>query len=58
MLRLASYSKNPTEATAAAKTYFSDLNDILEFASKKDAGASEAAYKKSLADIAAYKKLI
>lgn len=58
MLRLASYSKNPKEASAAAKVYFDDLNDMDLWARQKQQNKLQAAYDKSLSDLSAYENLI
>ena len=57
-LRLAAASNDPKAATAAAKTYFDDLNDIFVFATKKNGDVITATYEKSLKDLAAFKALI
>ena len=57
LLRLADASKSPSEATAAAKLYFSDLNDIFESATKKKGDLVISAYEKSVKDLEAFKKL-
>lgn len=56
--RLASTAKNTKAATAAAKTYFTDLNDMYEGAVKKNAATVNAAYQKSLKDLATFKTTI
>jgi hypothetical protein len=58
MLRLAEASKAPEKATAAAKTYFQDINDISEWSSKKNGAKAQAAYDKSVKDLASYNALI
>ena len=58
MLKVAENSKSPEKSTAAAKAYFSDINDIFEFASKKDGAAVNKAYEKSVTDLAAFQALI
>ncbi len=50
-------AKDPKAASAAAKSYFSDLNDMFEWAEKKNAANVNAAYKKSLSDMVAFKAL-
>ena len=55
MLRLAG---NKPEAVKAAKTYFVDLNDMFEWAEKKDGSKINAAYDKSVADMKAFKALV
>lgn len=56
--RLAESSKDSKSATAAAKAYFDDLNDINEWAIKKNAGKVLAAYDKSKTDAATFKSLL
>lgn len=56
--RLAESSATPKESKAAAEKYFSDLEDIFVFATKKDANTVSASYEKSLKDLAAYKALV
>jgi hypothetical protein len=56
--RLADTSKDPKAATAAAKAYFVDLNDMTEWAVKKDGSVITQAYQQSLADLAAFKKYL
>ena len=58
MLRLAASSKNPAEAKTAAEKYFSDLNDIFVFATKKNPEIVTASYEQSLKDLATFKTLI
>jgi hypothetical protein len=58
MLRLAAVSKDKEGATAAAKAYFVDLNDIFESARGKNLNKIEATYAKSLDDLAAFKKFL
>jgi hypothetical protein len=55
---LADTSKDPKAATAAAKAYFVDLNDMTEWAVKKDGSVITQAYQQSLADLAAFKKYL
>jgi hypothetical protein len=55
---LAAQSKNPTEATALAKAYFTDLNDIDVFSVMKKGDKVTAAYEKSVADLTAFKALL
>lgn len=57
-LRLAEASKTPKEATAAAKVYFDDLNDIFVFATKKNGDVISSTYEKSLKDLATLKALL
>lgn len=40
---------------SAAKEYFVDLNDITEWAIKKNGAVTNAAYQKSLVDLAAFR---
>lgn len=56
--RLAEASKDPVKATAAAKTYFQDINDISEWSYKKNGAKAQAAYDKSVKDLASYNALI
>ena len=56
--RLADSSANPKAATAAAKAYFVDLNDMTEWAIKKNGVVICDAYQKSLTDLAAFKKAL
>lgn len=58
MNRLAAASSNPKAATDAAKVYFSDLNDIIEFSGKKNVEVVTAKYAKSVADLETFKQLI
>ena len=58
MLRLAETSKDPSKANSIAKAYFSDINDIDEWAAKHDASKISAAYEQSLKDITAFKALL
>ena len=46
------------EATKAAKAYFSDINDVYEWSNKKNGAVAQAAYDKSVADLATFEKLI
>ena len=57
-LRLADSSANPKAATAAAKAYFVDLNDMTEWAIKKNGVVICDAYQKSLTDLAAFRKAL
>ncbi len=57
MNRLSGIAKDSKAATAAAKTYFQDLNDMFEWASKKNGDNVLAAFKKSQADMATFKSL-
>lgn len=57
MLRLADASNDPKAANAAAKAYFSDLNDIIEFSEKKKSDVVANAYAQSLKDLANFKAL-
>lgn len=56
--RLADTSANPKAATAAAKAYFVDLNDMTEWAIKKNGVVICEAYQKSLTDLAAFRKAL
>jgi hypothetical protein len=55
---LADSSANPKAATAAAKAYFVDLNDMTEWAIKKNGVVICDAYQKSLTDLAAFRKAL
>ena len=55
--RVAASAKDPKAATDAAKVYTQDLNDMFQGAVKKNGGDVNAAYQKSLKDIAAFKAL-
>lgn len=57
MLRLADASNDPKAANAAAKEYFRDLNDIIEFSKKKKSDIVANAYAQSLKDLANFKAL-
>lgn len=56
--RLADSSANPKAATAAAKAYFVDLNDMTEWAVKKNGVVITEAYQQSLNDLAAFRKAL
>ena len=58
MLRLAATAKDKDGATAAAKTYFSDINDIFVSTKAKDQGKVDQIYQKSLTDLKAFKALL
>ena len=58
MLRLAEASPQKEAANKAAKTYFSDLNDIFVGAQNKKVATVSSAYEKSLTDLAAFKSLL
>jgi hypothetical protein len=58
MNRLAAASKDPASASAAAKTYFQDLEDIFVAATNKNGAVAQASYEKSVKDLAAYTALI
>ena len=58
MLRLAASSKDSKAAEAAARTYFTDLNDMFEWATKKNGAVVTASYEKSVKDLAAFKALV
>ena len=55
---LAKYSSNPKAADAAAKSYYQDLNDMFVFSKQKNADKVNAAYEKSVSDLATFKSLI
>jgi hypothetical protein len=55
LFRLSESSPQPKVASAAAKAYFVDLNDMTEWAIKKDGKTICAAYEKSLVDLAAFR---
>lgn len=55
--RLAAASTNPKAAEAAAKTYFSDLEDVYVFSKKKDVEVVLKSYEKSVKDLEAFKAL-
>lgn len=56
--RLARASPNPAAAEAAAKKYFSSLEDVYVFAKKKDAPVVLSSYDQSVKDLAAFKALL
>ena len=56
--RLAAGSATPKVAAAAAKAYFVDLNDMTEWAVKKNGPIITAAYEKSLADLQAFRNAL
>jgi hypothetical protein len=56
--RLAEASKTPEDATKAAKVYFADLNDVYEWSVKKNGAKAQAAYDKSVKDLAAFEALL
>lgn len=58
MLRLAASAPDSKSATAAAKVYFSDLNDMFEWANKKRSDIVTTSYEKSVKDLAAFKALV
>eukprot|EP00600_Ochromonadales_sp_CCMP1393_P004993 CAMPEP_0174954834 /NCGR_PEP_ID=MMETSP0004_2-20121128/648_1 /TAXON_ID=420556 /ORGANISM="Ochromonas sp., Strain CCMP1393" /LENGTH=182 /DNA_ID=CAMNT_0016202699 /DNA_START=755 /DNA_END=1303 /DNA_ORIENTATION=- len=58
MLRLAEKSADPKAANAAAKTYFADLEDMFVFATKKSGPKVQAAYDKSVTDLATFKTFL
>lgn len=58
LFSLAASSSDPEAATAAAKAYFSDLNDIFEFATKKKGDVVLATYDKSLRDLETFKAFL
>ena len=55
MNRLAESSSNPKAAASAAKAYFSDLNDIFEYATKKSTENILASYDAASKDLATFK---
>jgi hypothetical protein len=55
---LAESSKNPVAASAAAKSYFSDLNAVNEFALKKKGDIVLSNYEKSVTDLAKFIELV
>ena len=56
--RLAAGSANPKAAAAAAKEYFVDLNDMTEWAVKKNGPVITAAYQKSLVDLTTFRNAL
>ena len=46
------------QANKAAKAYFSDINDVYEWSNKKNGAVAQAAYEKSVADLAAFESLV
>lgn len=56
--RLARASPDPKVAEAAAKKYFSDLEDIYVFATKKNPDVVLASYEQSVEDLKAFKALL
>ena len=58
MLRLANSSKNPDAATASARAYFSDLDEIFEFALKKKGDVILGAYERSKSDFFQFKSYL
>ena len=58
LLRLAAVANDPKAATAAAKAYFNDINDMNEWAIKKNGATVLAAYEKSKTDLAAFQALL
>lgn len=58
MLRLAASSTNPKAAEAAAKTYFSDLEDVYVFSEKKNGDVVLKSYEKSVKDLETFKALV
>ena len=53
--RLAEVGKSPAASAAAAKTYFSDIEDITVYSNMKKGDKVLAAYEKSKVDLAAFK---
>jgi hypothetical protein len=58
MNRLADASKDPKAANAAAKVYFSDLNDVNEWTLKKSQTQVMKFYAQSVVDLNKFKALI
>ena len=58
MLWLAKASTNSADATEAAKAYFTDLNDIAEYAVKKNGDNVMNAYQRSLNDLSVFEALL
>lgn len=56
--RLAETSSNPKAAAAAAKVYFSDLNDIFEYSTKKSPEKVLASYEASKKDLDTFKTFL
>jgi hypothetical protein len=56
--RLAAASKDSAAATQAAKVYFADLNDAVEWSKKKNGDRVLQAYEQSVKDLAAFQALI
>ena len=54
--RLAEAGKSPAVSAAAAKTYFSDIEDITVFSNMKKGDKVLAAYEQSKIDLAAFKE--
>ena len=53
--RLAAASSDPKAAAVTAKSYFSDLNDMFEFSTKKSTEKVLASYEASKKDMATFK---
>eukprot|EP00596_Hydrurales_sp_CCMP1899_P007625 CAMPEP_0119036270 /NCGR_PEP_ID=MMETSP1177-20130426/3870_1 /TAXON_ID=2985 /ORGANISM="Ochromonas sp, Strain CCMP1899" /LENGTH=178 /DNA_ID=CAMNT_0006995873 /DNA_START=163 /DNA_END=699 /DNA_ORIENTATION=- len=58
MNRLAASSKTPDKAKAAAKAYFVDLNDMTEWAVKKNGDVINKAYEQSKIDLQAFRAAV
>ena len=58
MNRLADSSSDPSAAAFAAKAYFSDLNDMFEYATKKSTDKILASYDASKNDLAKFKSYL
>ena len=58
MLRLAATSQDKKAATAAAKAYFVDINDIFVSSKFKDQSKVDEIYKKSVEDLKTFKSLL
>jgi hypothetical protein len=58
MLRLSEASQDPSKSSLLAKAYFCDLNDLMEWAIKKDGPTVMKAYEQSKTDLAAFKAAV
>eukprot|EP01041_Mallomonas_annulata_P003936 gene3936-7864_t len=58
LLRIAETSKDPKAATAAAKQYFNDLNDMFVMSQKKDGTTLLAVYDLSVKDLDNFLKIV
>ena len=56
--RLAESSSSPKEAKAAAEKYFSDIEDIFVFATKKNGPVVLSSLDKSQKDLAVFKSFL